>query len=96
MVGMLWYEMSDATCSQDSGCGREFPAGMRRGSLKTDVQGIVHLPVVAQGFGTSVAARRCSPAVPWRQVVIFMEFRDEGIFKGKCKPGHNASLVSSI
>ena len=87
----VWYEMSDATCSQDLGCGRGFPAGRTMGSLKNDDQGSVHLPVFAQGFGTSVATPRCFHVVPWRQVVIFIYRIQRGD-----KPGHNAPLVSSI
>ena len=87
----VWYEMSDATCSQDLGCGRGFPAGRTMGSLKNDDQGSVHLPVFAQGFGTSVATPRCFHVVPWRQIVIFIY----GIQRGD-EPGHNAPLVSSI
>ena len=75
MIWWVWYKMSDATCSQDLGCGRGFPAGRTMGSLKSDDQGNVHLPVFVQGFGTSVAARRCFHEVPWRQVVIVSQFR---------------------
>ena len=76
---MWWvgYEMSDATCSQDLGCGRGFPAGRTMGSLKSDDQGSVHLLVFAQGSGTLVAAQRCFHVVPWHQVVIFLKFRGD-------------------